>query len=213
MNVAIRDAPLLNSLRPLDVAGFLRARHWVPGKVRPRIAEQWVKDDRFEVLLPLDRQMDGFPVRMAELLGTLERAEQENQFSILSDIREGTADTIRVSIDGEEVADGMISVLDGDNSDRGGARNDLVGGLFRGSAEGILRPAAPGRGERISPARPPGADRSRHLFGTTAGPDSAAPADAGGIPGRRPVDRPAPVRAPGYGNAGQRSPSRNRSSR
>jgi len=114
MKATINDSSFLKSIRPLDTAGYLSAKGWYRVKERPGIAQHWQLREDYEVLLPLDVRLDNFAVRMMELLTTIERAEQRDQPAVIHDIRTGSADTIRVGIDDQDVADGTIAVAAGD---------------------------------------------------------------------------------------------------
>ena len=114
MNVTIHDSEFLRALRPLDIAGYLSAKGWQRVKERPGIVQHWQLREDYEVLLPLDVRLDSFATRMMELLTTVERAEERDQPAVIHDIRTGSADTIRVGIDDEDVADGTIAVVAGD---------------------------------------------------------------------------------------------------
>ena len=112
MRIQVRDEGFLQTIRPLDVAGYLSAKGWRLNHAKPGLAQYWTKNDDYEVLLPLNRRLDDFAIRIADLLVTLERAEHRNQPDIIADVREGTADSIRIGVEGEDVADGTIGVSD-----------------------------------------------------------------------------------------------------
>jgi len=114
MKATIHDSDFLKALRPLDVAGYLAAKGWQRVRIRDGIAQYWQLGDGYEVLLPLDARFDSFATRMMELLSTIERAEQRDQPAVIHDIRTGSADTIRVAVDDQDVADGTIAVEAGD---------------------------------------------------------------------------------------------------
>lgn len=113
MRAIIYDSEFLRAIRPLDVAGYLAAKGWQRVSERPGIAQHWQLPTDYEVLLPLDLRLDNFAARMMELLTTVERAEKRDQPAVLHDIRTGSADTIRVGVDDQDVADGTISVAAG----------------------------------------------------------------------------------------------------
>jgi hypothetical protein len=115
MRIVVRDSKYLAAVRPLDVAGYLRARGWSLARHRERVSQTWTKGTAYEVVLPLAQQLDGFAASMADLLRTLERAEDADQQYLLNDIREGASDSVRVSVDGDDSSDGTINVVDGDN--------------------------------------------------------------------------------------------------
>jgi hypothetical protein len=114
MKATIHDSSFIRSLRPLDIAGYLAAKGWQRVRDRVGIAQLWQMGSDYEVLLPLDPRMDSFVVRMMELLKTVERVEQRDQPALIDDIQAGSADTIRVGIDDQDVADGTIAIAAGD---------------------------------------------------------------------------------------------------
>jgi len=114
MKATIHDSSFLRAMRPLDIAGYLAAKGWHRTKDRPDIAQHWQLREDYEVLLPLDVRLDSYAIRMMELLTTVERAEQRDQTIVIHDIQTGSADTIRVGIDDQDVADGTIAVAAGD---------------------------------------------------------------------------------------------------
>ena len=76
MKATVRDKGSLTALRPLEVAGYLRATGW---REERRLGDKgvlWLFRDaenrEFEALLPLERSLRDFPARMAEVLLALE---------------------------------------------------------------------------------------------------------------------------------------------
>ncbi len=110
MKAAIQDRQTLLSLSPLDLATYLRTRGWKETRKDPQ-SSQWVlRRDReeLEVLLPLDRQLRDYPLRIGELIRTLEIAEQRSQLQILADITAARYDVIRIRTIDDSVRDGSI---------------------------------------------------------------------------------------------------------
>jgi len=110
MKVDIRDASAIGSLRPLEVAAYLRAAAWVPQSSAPTLSV-WTKgtgDDQFEAVVPLDRTQRDFALRMGELLRTVAVAEGRSQADVYSDLLTTYADVIRIRIDDPELSDGTV---------------------------------------------------------------------------------------------------------
>ena len=110
MKVDIRDASAIGSLRPLEVAAYLRAAAWIPQASAPTLSV-WTKgtgDDQFEAVVPLDRTQRDFALRMGELLRTVAVAEGRSQADVYSDLLTTYADVIRIRIDDPELSDGTV---------------------------------------------------------------------------------------------------------
>lgn len=98
MKAAIQDRQTLLSLSPLDVAAYLRTHGWKETAQDSR-SSQWVlRRDRgeIEVLLPHDRKLRDYRIRMGELLETLELAEQRPRLQILADVAAAHFDVLRL---------------------------------------------------------------------------------------------------------------------
>ena len=112
MNVDIRDVTAINSLRPLEVAAYLRAKAWLQQPSAPS-ASVWTKgagDDQFEAVVPLNQSHMDFALRMGELLQTVAIAEGRSQADVYSDLLTTYADVIRIRIDDPELSDGTLPI-------------------------------------------------------------------------------------------------------
>jgi hypothetical protein len=73
MKIDIRDVAAMRSLRPLEVAAYLRAQCWVPQS--PVVhCSVWTKGEgpnQFEIVVPMDQERRDYALRMGELLQTL----------------------------------------------------------------------------------------------------------------------------------------------
>jgi len=110
MKVNIRDADAIGSLRPEEVAAYLRASAWILQKSSPT-SSLWTRDfegQQFEVLLPQDQSFRDFALRMGELLQTLAIAEARSQADVYADLLTTYADVIRIRIADPEFDDGTI---------------------------------------------------------------------------------------------------------
>jgi hypothetical protein len=90
MIVTVRDPEILRSLTPESVKTYLRSHHWQEQRQIEDHAALWTRHSAagevLEVLLPLKPDFLDFPRRMAEVLQTLEIAEQTSQLEILSEL-------------------------------------------------------------------------------------------------------------------------------
>jgi hypothetical protein len=111
MKTDIRDAAAVSSLRPPDVAAYLRTAGWTAQDTKPRWSI-WIKDD-FEALVPLDRTLTDFAPRMADILRVLEVSEDRSQLEIFNDLVTVSADIIRVRASESDNSDGTIPLGEG----------------------------------------------------------------------------------------------------
>lgn len=112
MKVAVQDATTLRTLRPLEVAAYLRAKGWreeadLNGKASLWLLQQPEGSD-FDVTLPLRRGLADYSLRMEELLTTLANVEQRSQLDVLRDVLTTTSDLIRVRAPSREAEDGTL---------------------------------------------------------------------------------------------------------
>src|SRR4030042_214735 len=114
MKATIRDLEALRSIKPLELAGYLRSQNWkedVEGSV-PQKASLWkftINGGReFEILLPLDQELRDFHFRISEVLATLEIVENRSQLQILHDLTTTAADIVRIRAEHVEATNGSI---------------------------------------------------------------------------------------------------------
>lgn len=90
MIVTVRDPKILKCLEPERVRTYLQIHHWLEQRQIEDKAAIWTRTSEtgqeFEILLPMKPEFLDFPRRMAEMLQTLEVAEQISQLEILSDL-------------------------------------------------------------------------------------------------------------------------------
>jgi hypothetical protein len=116
MKAAIRDTSSLQSLRPLEVAAYLRAEGWTEVKSDPGRVAYWEKTidgDGIEITLPLDPKFRDYPRRIAEAIEVLEIAEKRSQLEILNDLTVTLADVHRVRLQAAGSEDGTLAFSDG----------------------------------------------------------------------------------------------------
>jgi hypothetical protein len=121
MNVDVRDTTVLMSLKPLEIAMYLRASGWTEVQ---RITSQdlvqalvWQKslgtDLEFEIVLPMDRRLRDFAARMYDMLSTLALAESRSQLEIVSDLNLSSYDIVRNRALAASADEGTILLDDG----------------------------------------------------------------------------------------------------
>ncbi|MFB2983552.1 hypothetical protein [Microseira sp. BLCC-F43] len=90
MIVTVRDPEILKCIDPEIVRTYLQQHHWQEVRQIQDNASIWTRQNQIgedlEILLPLKSEFLDFPRRMAEVLQTLEIAEQTSQLEILSNL-------------------------------------------------------------------------------------------------------------------------------
>lgn len=114
MNVDIRDPNAILTLRPLEVAAYLRAHGWTMTPVKSSKVSAWgltdAAGDEFEVVVPLDQTLGDYVLRMGEMLHTLSAAEGRSQLQVYADLLTTFADVVRIRIDDPELQDGTMPI-------------------------------------------------------------------------------------------------------
>ncbi|TVR97728.1 MAG: hypothetical protein EA406_08365 [Rhodospirillales bacterium] len=112
MNVQIRDAAVLDALKPLELAAYLRAKGWrrkadINGK-----GSLWLVElpdgEEFDVTLPLRQDLADYALRMGELLQTVAQVEGRSELEVLRDLMTTTADLVRVRATGHGADNGSL---------------------------------------------------------------------------------------------------------
>lgn len=112
MKVSIWDRDELASLEPRDLSLYLQSKGWERLRQDMRNAEVWIQGKE-EVLLPTERSVGDYSLRMSQLLHSLEQVEQRSQLDIVRDIWYVAADVVRVRRSSENHAFGTIPLADG----------------------------------------------------------------------------------------------------
>ncbi len=112
MKPDIRDAASIQSLRPLEVAAYLRAKGWDPIPATPGMSiwQRRLGDEEFELVVPLESSVRDYALRMGEVLRTLAAVENRSQTDIYADLLTTFADVVRIRIDDPEAKDGTLSI-------------------------------------------------------------------------------------------------------
>ena len=93
MIVTVRDPSILSNLDPIQITAYLQSRGWLQESRVDDKESVWVisiNDEEYDefssITLPLNPKTRSYVLRMAEILETLERAEERSQLDILSDL-------------------------------------------------------------------------------------------------------------------------------
>jgi hypothetical protein len=90
MKAIINDFDILRQLQPQQVETYLQTKGWyehsrVFNKVSIWIRETY-PDDKLKIQLPVDQSFDDYPLRMYEIMETLEKTENRSQIDILGEL-------------------------------------------------------------------------------------------------------------------------------
>jgi hypothetical protein len=90
MKAIISDFDILKQLQPQQVETYLQTNGWhqhsrVFNKVSIWIRETY-PEDKLKIQLPIDQSFDDYPLRMYEIMETLEKAENRSQVDILGEL-------------------------------------------------------------------------------------------------------------------------------
>ena len=110
MKAILRDSALIKELRPLEIAAYLRSTGWTQQSSSEGKWSLWVKDDAYEILLPLQREYRDFSLRIGEALQLLEQVEERSQLMIFNDLLTTGSDVIRVRLVDPDLADGSMPI-------------------------------------------------------------------------------------------------------
>ncbi len=112
MKVAVQDAAVLRSIKPLELAAYLRSKGWNLDADLAGKATLWSIQNsegaEFDVTLPARRELGDYVLRMGETLRTLADAEQRSALDVLRDIQTTTSDLVRVRAPGRNAEDGAL---------------------------------------------------------------------------------------------------------
>lgn len=90
MKPTIQNVDLLLGLKPLEVARYLKSHGWQEQSQIDEKTSIWTfnsdPEQEFEIFLPLKPEIPGFPLRIYELVQTLELVESRSYFQILGDL-------------------------------------------------------------------------------------------------------------------------------
>jgi hypothetical protein len=90
MKAIISDFDILKHLQPQQVEDYLQTKGWhqhsrVFNKVSIWIRETY-SEDKLKIQLPVDQSFDDYPLRIYEIMETLEKAENRSQVDILGEL-------------------------------------------------------------------------------------------------------------------------------
>jgi len=99
LKATIRDSQTLKLIRPEDVQAYLSEREWNNLRRSGEYAflyRRIIDDRKYDLLVPSTNEIDDFPQRIADIVRTLESAEDRSQLEIISDLASVRSDVVRI---------------------------------------------------------------------------------------------------------------------
>ncbi len=115
MKALVQDVDALKALRPHDVAAYLRTRGWLLAETVGPFTRYTLETNgsKLDVEVPKASEYRDYPLRMAEVLSAIARAERRSQLEILQDLTMTSADVVRLRLIGGDLSDGSVLLEDG----------------------------------------------------------------------------------------------------
>lgn len=116
MNVDVRDAKVLKSVTPLEVATYLRASGWSRESQLGDKAIVWQllkNNESHELLVPLRSDLGDYSTRISEILEVLSQITKRSQLQILFDLSVSNTDVVRVRAAADKYESGTIGIIEG----------------------------------------------------------------------------------------------------
>src|SRR5271157_6669709 len=129
----------LAALRPGDVQSYLLSRGWLPDREAspPRgILFRHPSIPDAEALLPLDRDLGDYVLRMADIVLVVAAVENRSVWQVLNDLSGPPSDVLRLRVVASDATLGNLPLAEGIKLLRGGRD------LLLAAAHGTLRPQA-----------------------------------------------------------------------
>jgi hypothetical protein len=113
MKAVVSDLDTLRSLKPLELAQYLRSKGWRQDGDLGVKATLWVRaNETDEIILPKRNDFADFDLRIAEVLKILEKTEARSQLDILRDVQTTSADLLRLRSSSRDATDGSLAIDD-----------------------------------------------------------------------------------------------------
>jgi hypothetical protein len=115
MRAKVTDDAALASLNPVEVASYLRGTGWISQDWINARARLWIRqgDGGRGLLLPTERQVADYAIRMGDLVERLAQSEDRSELEVLSDLQTSGVDVVRVRAQPEHATDNSIPLDDG----------------------------------------------------------------------------------------------------
>ena len=113
MRASMQDSSTLTTLKPLEVASYLRVHGWRQEADIGDKGSVWLLPaadgrDEADITLPLRRDLGDFGLRMGDVLRTLAEVEQRPEAVVLHDLMTTSSDLIRIRAPSPDAASGSL---------------------------------------------------------------------------------------------------------
>ncbi|MCF6314381.1 MAG: hypothetical protein L3J39_18175 [Verrucomicrobiales bacterium] len=102
----------LNSFSLHDLSNYLRSERWEYKGQYPDKAYVFEKNDK-SVLVPMSKHFQDYYLRLSEAVREISVLEERGTRKVIADLQSAGADTLRIRVNGPEVAHGLISIEKG----------------------------------------------------------------------------------------------------
>lgn len=145
MKVAIKDKETLKSVRPFDIAAYLRTSGWTrTGEIDGHLTF-WTQGN-LNLSIPVNQLFADYAQRIYEALSILEQRENRSQLQIVRDIATTSADIIRLRDRSPSSAEGSIPI------DEGIRLHESAREMMLSSASSVILPREYYKGRRPADA-------------------------------------------------------------
>ncbi|WP_404784052.1 hypothetical protein [Altericista sp. CCNU0014] len=119
MKAFIQDSETLRSLDPNQILVYLQEKGWEQDDYIEDKASMWTLKENgseiAEILLPAHSRFRDFPLRISEILETLEEVEKRSQIEIFNNLVNSLSDVIRIKLNHQEFHNGTVPLNNGYN--------------------------------------------------------------------------------------------------
>lgn len=111
MRAAIHDGQALETVSPVEITTYLKARGWTLQTQRNDWGSVWTclaGSREYDLLVPGTRRFADYALRVGEVLETLSSAEERSQLEVIRDVQASTADLLRLRATNTEAEGGTL---------------------------------------------------------------------------------------------------------
>lgn len=111
MRAAIHDGQVLETVSPVEITTYLKARGWTLQMQRNDWGSVWThlaNSREYDLLVPMTRRFADYALRVGEVLETLSSAEERSQLEVIRDVQASTSDLLRLRATNTEAEGGTL---------------------------------------------------------------------------------------------------------